>query len=132
MDPYALPAHAQILDVVHTRRFSDRPGLIGFDALLKPEGPRADLNRLSGDVRSVSCRPENVNHVDTLLDVKKGWVALLAQDLTRVGVDWDHSEAPVFKEVWDVSRRLSCVAGGAHNSHSAGVFEDLPGAVVAH
>jgi len=85
------------------RALGDRPGFVGLETKLKPKRLGADRNRLSGDARSLGGRSEDIDHVDGLPDVQERGIGLLAQDLSRVGIDRDDPIPTVLKEVGDMS-----------------------------
>ncbi len=103
LEPDALLSHAHIVDVVQARALGDRPGFVGLETKLKPKRLGADRNRLSGDARSLGGRSEDIDHVDGLPDVQERGIGLLAQDLSRVGIDRDDPIPTVLKEVGDMS-----------------------------
>src|SRR5215217_2327179 len=73
-------AHAAVHDHGVAGRLGDPLGLLGLDALLEPQHPGPDVDRLPGDLRRLAGGAEDVDDVDQAVDLGERARHRLAQD----------------------------------------------------
>ena len=106
----------------HSKSHNDRAAL---DALLQPNGLRADVGGLPSDVGRLLGRPEHVDDIDRLRDIGERPVDPLAEQLVGERVHGNDPPAVELHLLRDRMRGLPRVARRADHRDGCRLFKDL-------